>query len=325
MRQRSLSFDIMKGIGIILVITCHFFGWNHLFLSHVINSFHMPMFFIVAGYFSKPHIDSLTDRNNIKKYIRRLLPAFVFTQLLIVCWGVLMAVVGKGAWDGVITDFFSLFWADPFGPTTPWGKLSIGVIWFLLALLVAKILLIPLSRTGKWAIPISLVIAYAAILLHRVWPYSIFCFTHGLTALPFVTIGWWFKNHEVPIWLKVSTVVAWVISLLVSHLGMYDVDWGCYPLDVLAACGGTYCLYVISKGIDKYAGVFGKVLAVLGLWSLAIMCVHCFEMASHLGNHVMGLTPFDYPVWAKFTVRYIVTIALAAAFYYLPLTKKIFS
>lgn len=323
--NRDSTFDIMKGIGIILVITCHFFGWNHPLMDRVINSFHMPMFFIVAGYFSKPHIDSLIDRNNIKKYIRRLLPAFVFTQLLIVCWSVLMAVSGNVLWDKVVSDFLSVLWADPFGPMTPWGKLSIGVIWFLLSLLIAKIILIPLSRTGGWAIPISLVLAYVAILLHSVWPYSILCSSHGIVALPFVTIGWWVRNIKIPNWFVLPSLVCWVLALTLSSMDMFEMNWTCYPVNVIGACGGTYCLYVISKGIDKYTGVFGKVLAVLGLWSLAIMCAHCFEMASHLGNHVMGITPFDYPVWAKYTVRYVVTIALAAALYYFPLTKKIFS
>lgn len=283
------------------------------------------MFFLVAGYFSKAHIDSSSDRKNIKNYISRLFPAFAFTQLLICIWCALMAYVGKGIWSEAISMFLSLLWADPLGPHTPWGRLSIGVIWFLFALLVAKLILIPLSRTGKWAIPISLALAYGVILLNRAWPYSIFCISHGLTALPFVTIGWWVKNHSVPTWLIISSVIAWIVALCFSHLVMYDIDWGCYPLDVLAACGGTYCLYIISKGITKYAKPCGKILAILGIWSLAIMCAHCFEMAAHLGNHIMGLTPFDYPVWAKYIVRYTVTIVLAILFYYLPGTKKIFS
>ena len=64
---------------------------------------------------------------------------------------------------------------------------------------------------------------------------------------------------------------------------------------------------------------------MLGIWSLAILCVHCFEMASHLGNHVMGLTGQTFPTWAQYVVRYVVTIALAIALYYFPVTKRIFS
>lgn len=103
------------------------------------------------------------------------------------------------------------------------------------------------------------------------------------------------------------------------------MEWGCYPLDVIGACGGTYVLYLISGFISKHARLFGKVLAMLGIWSLAILCVHCFEMASHLGNHVMGLAGQTFPTWAQYVVRYVVTIALAIALYYFPVTKRIFS
>lgn len=62
---RNVTFDIMKGIGIMLMVTCHFFGWNHPVMDKVINSFHMPMFFIIAGYFSQPYIDKATNRCTI--------------------------------------------------------------------------------------------------------------------------------------------------------------------------------------------------------------------------------------------------------------------
>ena len=48
MKERDVTFDIMKGIGVILVLVCHIWGWNHPFLSQVILSFHMPLFFLVA-------------------------------------------------------------------------------------------------------------------------------------------------------------------------------------------------------------------------------------------------------------------------------------
>ena len=149
----------------------------------------MPLFFIVAGYFSKPYLDQDTTKTCVKRYFFRLYPPMVMTQLLIVAWAVLMALSKLEGWDPVIRESLSLLWADVDGPMTQWGKLSLGVIWFLLALLVAKSLLIPLSRLKQWAIPISLLVAFSAFLLHRVFPYSIWCLSLGLMALPFVTIG----------------------------------------------------------------------------------------------------------------------------------------
>ena len=51
-KKRDIAIDVMKGIGILLVLLGHV--WPPLPVIHNIAvSFHMPMFFMVAGYFSK--------------------------------------------------------------------------------------------------------------------------------------------------------------------------------------------------------------------------------------------------------------------------------
>lgn len=323
-KERDMTFDIMKGIGILLVMFGHFHGWQCPELNHFLKTFRMPMFFIVAGYFSKGYIDKDTTKINIRRFCERLISPFVFTQLLIVTWFALMVFAKHGSWNPVIFHSLSLFWADVFGPVTTFGSLSIGVVWFLLALLVAKILLIPLSRSGNWSIPLSLAIAFATIMLHKVFPYSIWCISLGLMALPFVTIGWWVRTHNVPIWVKCLSVVAWIAAICFSSLDMYSFTWQCYPLDVLGACGGTYCLYLVCRFVGQKFKCTSKVFSTLGLWSLAIMCMHCFEMAAHLNNHVLALIPVVLPVWVKYVFRYVLTIGMAAVLVNIPKVKKLF-
>lgn len=324
MKERDVTFDIMKGIGILLVIVCHFVGWNHPYLSQFIISFHMPLFFIVAGVFSKPYVDWPSSKAHVKRYFARLYPAFAITQLLIVVWAVLMAVAKHEGWDPPIRESLSLLWADVFGPTTPWGRLSLGVIWFLMALFVAKSLLIPLSRLKQWAIPVSLAVAFGTCLLHKVFPYSIWCLSLGLMALPFVTIGWWVKNHPVPLWLKIVAVVCWIVAICFSRLEMYTFTWKCYPLDVLGACGGTYCVYLLSQVVKKHLRITTKVLSALGVWSLAIMCVHCFEIYSHLGNRLRAMAGIELSALGLGIWRFALAIGLAIALVHIPKAKKLF-
>ena len=323
-KGRDITFDIMKGIGILLVITCHFFGWNHPQMARIIQSFHMPLFFIVAGYFSKSYVDIPSTKENIKRFFSRLYPPMAVTQFLIVAWVVLMVFANHDQWDSVVRESLSLFWADPDGPVTPWGKLRIGVIWFLLALFVAKSLLIPLSRLKLWAIPVSLVLAWGALLIHRVFPYSIWCISLGLMALPFVTVGWWIRNHPFPVWLNILAIGGWIVAILYSELDMYSFIWGCFPLDIFGAYGGTYLLYLISKWMGQRLKYTSQVLAFFGIASLAIMCVHCFEIASHLGNHTLALIGMSFPVWAVFVWRYILTIGVAVILLYIPGVKRLF-
>lgn len=325
MAKRAAEFDIMKGIGILLVITAHFFGWNHPWLSRGINSFHMPMFFIVAGYFSKSFVNWPDVWSNIKKYACRLLPAYIFTQLFIVGWCILTALFLGGEWSDVIRESLSLVWGDVKGPATPWGNLSIGVIWFLIALFVAKSILQVISKYNGWAIPISFALSIGALLLYKVLPYSIWSISMGLIALPFVTIGWWVRNHEIPLWLKITLVLCWIAAIIFSTMNMYEYEWRFYPLDVLGACGGTYCLYLISKWISDHFKFTTKSFAYLGICSLAIMCFHDIEMYCHLGNHVIALFPVSFPEWAYYIFRYVLTVALAMIAIKTPIIKRLFT
>ena len=49
--MRDQTWDIVKGIGILLVIINHIMGFP------IISMFHMPLFFIASGYFAKPNRD----------------------------------------------------------------------------------------------------------------------------------------------------------------------------------------------------------------------------------------------------------------------------
>ena len=322
--KRDRTFDIMKGIGILLMITAHFFNWNHPVLGRCINSFHMPMFFIVAGYFSKSFSSWDNIVPQVKKYASRLLPAALFTQVTLILWSVLLALTNKGGWDPVIQQTLSIFWADPHGPMTPWGPLYIGVIWFLLALLISKSLLLILSRLNGWSIPISLLLAFGSILLYRFFPYSIWCVSLGLTALPFVTIGWWLKTHPIPWWFVATCVLCWFLSIAYSELNMYGFIWKCFPLDVLGALGGTFCLYGISIVLDRYIDPLATLFSFIGILSLAIMCFHDIEINSRLTNHLLAFSPFPVPLWGKYVVRYILPIVLGAIAVRTPILKKVF-
>lgn len=51
MQQRNITFDIMKGIGILLVIVGHLNLIPMDPYRRIIFSFHMPLFLILSGYF----------------------------------------------------------------------------------------------------------------------------------------------------------------------------------------------------------------------------------------------------------------------------------
>lgn len=72
MRQRDIRLDSIKGLLIILVVLGHLIGHNH---EDVINerisifiyTFHMPLFVLLSGYFSRIKNDRISLRNDILK------------------------------------------------------------------------------------------------------------------------------------------------------------------------------------------------------------------------------------------------------------------
>ena len=78
-KMRNATFDMLKGIGILLVIIGHTFMKE---IGPYIQAFHMPLFFMVAGYFFKykPVKDQV-----IRDFRRLIVPYFfvVITTMLI--------------------------------------------------------------------------------------------------------------------------------------------------------------------------------------------------------------------------------------------------
>ena len=72
--NRSCSADILKGIGIILVVMGHV--THDMPLKNWIYAFHMPLFFLLSGIFFKPTFE------NWKKSSKRLLIPYIFFAIV---------------------------------------------------------------------------------------------------------------------------------------------------------------------------------------------------------------------------------------------------
>ncbi len=67
--NRVKWLDMVKGFGIILVV----YGHNFPFLEKYIYTFHMPLFFLLAGIFHPPKI----NWTNIKQRLNRIILPYI--------------------------------------------------------------------------------------------------------------------------------------------------------------------------------------------------------------------------------------------------------
>lgn len=319
---RDVTFDIMKGIGILLVLVGHVYEWQS--VRQFVYTFHMPMFFIVAGYFSKAYDEVPNWRTAVRGYARRLLPPFFLVAAMNIGWMLLLSVM-QHDWTPAIFMGLSYLYSDTTDWVTPWGNLHLGITWFLLTLFWAKTLFLFLSRWRRWRLVVSILLAIAALGFHVSMSHTPWCLMLSLTALPLVTLGYEWRHFQLPVWVICLMVASWVASLFFSRLDMFGYEWGIYPLSLLGACGGTWLLYILSRLCAKHLPAVGKVFAWLGVASLAIMCMHDFETTTHMGNHLRVMLGLDFSGTAMYLWRYAITILLAVIMLYTPGLKKIFS
>lgn len=84
MKNRNLRIDIIKSIGIILIVLGH----TQMSLTHFVNLFHVGLFFLAAGYcFNEKYSDTVwgVKQFALKRFQRLYLP-FVLWNLIFLCF-----------------------------------------------------------------------------------------------------------------------------------------------------------------------------------------------------------------------------------------------
>lgn len=322
--MRNPVFDIMKGISVLLMIVGHLLflpSW----IVAAIYSFHMPLFFLLAGYFLKP-------AGGLRKDFVRLVVPYLFIMLVMIFWNFLQSYA-KGDSQIVIGRIKSFIWSTP---DAFYDTNYIGSVWFLLALFWGKELLRFILATvlKKRILCVCGLLSIIAVFVHRIVRISPWCILQGLNAMIFLGIGWFCKGHVVPEKIKIGSVVVWVGMMTVyiwkkNWLDMSVCNWVLWPLDVISACGGTYCIYLLAKGILglRKTRIHFHFLEWCGRYSMSIVCMHFFVDFSSLSYSLVILAQARFLIgtyWMDL-FRILLTLFLAWLCIKLPVLRKIFT
>lgn len=132
-KTRVEYIDAAKAIAIILVIIghCHWLGAIPK-LGSLIYSFHMPLFFIVSGFFLK----DLTVKDALVKYSKAYLWSYLIIGIFILLIGVAKCIAIQEPWYGLIPlNVMKILWGSNCESEIIFGSIPhIGPSWFLLAL-----------------------------------------------------------------------------------------------------------------------------------------------------------------------------------------------
>lgn len=282
--SRNKHIDVMRGIGIILVVLGHTYR-----NSGMLYLFHMPLFFMLSG--------SVLNYTRHKYSIGRrfkgiMVPYFVFSILCFIYWAFVEsnfrpihdeALFGGylGTFNIKVQQFINIFLAEN---STNAYTYNI-VMWFLHCLFVADLIYAKIKKAkGLWGI------IMAFIALYYLWVSKLPCLIWSLNiavlVVPFVYIG----HKGYPILIKqTSRIRSWNIFVItivgilffVFLANQFNIQsnimgniippfYSFYGMAIL----GSLVVFYISFLINNLNIVVGGHLSYLGKNSLIIMCIH---------------------------------------------------
>lgn len=275
--KRVEWIDVTKGIGIICVILGHL-GVEK--IDRVVYTFHMPLFFIISGYLLR--VDT-SWKNFIKQKSKRLLLPYYISGGII-CALVFFADILRGMWTFILSDMYSVVGGVLYGTCAgSFDKIEgIGALWFLWALFLSCTIvkLFSSCRYGYIYICTLAVISYVSSL----WIILPFSIQPAMTAAVFVFMGW--NLQKIDLEAKLNNIYLFVLGILILFIEVIldirvDIASNTYNYGVISAIGAVcicYSVVLVAKKISEKKSILKEQLAILGKYSLFILCIHKIEM-----------------------------------------------
>lgn len=263
MKQRDCAIDIAKAIGIILMVIGHCPGISGI-LRNSIFSFHMPLFFILSGYFYKEQETKIIITRNYNHLVK----PYLITS--IAC--IILCIVTQH-YEGALLKVFAMFLGAGGGMIFGHKVPVIGPIWFLLALFWCKVVYNIICKKTKHSFVVCVVISTVSFVFGKYITTLPLGFLYGLCSLVFYSMGhyWKSKNLNFSTKMGICGISLWILCILKGHLEIADYSCSLYPISMIGAFVGTYMTYRIAK-ITPTA--LRPMLNWLGNNTLLILCYH---------------------------------------------------
>lgn len=221
--------------------------WGHISTIgfNFIYSFHMPVFFIISGYFFRQR--EITEL--LKNGMRRLIVPYFFTCIIAV---VIRLILGKKIFGFILTAL----WGN--GSSMNTAKYfsdfpNIGPIWFLLGLFWCMVAFhyIMKIKNQVWVIAlISAIFLFSTIIGRGIFiaPFSLLS---GLCALPFMYFGYYSRNHDIKKSVEIPLLATWGGVIFLSHMNIARCYFECYFIDILGGIGGYLFFLFLSSYLQN--------------------------------------------------------------------------
>ena len=323
--------DLLKGISILIVIAGHTITPDTV-MWRLVYSFHIPLFFIISGYTFK----KVPKEQVIIAFwhdVKRILIPVVLIRFISCLIG-----VGYKRYDlatGIVDMYRRIKWATVDDVTVQYFNFpqikapGIGILWFLMAMFVAKtVYRILLYIPARFRV----IIIFVGMLVNMYMGYHKLVLPLSLhivfLVMAFMEFGHQLNKYDIaskslPRWAYFILLVVWLTATLVFGIyiqvagNIYKYGIACVINAMVASymiikCANAYCKYGISISPME------KVLLIIGVNSMELYAIHYFD-----GYWMMlwNLRPFPVEVLNVFMITGM-RILVDSAFLYICVKLK---
>lgn len=315
--NRNKVIDLMKTIGIILVVVGHCVPYD--FLERFIYLFHLPLFFLLSGYLynEKEAIDPwLYIGKKIKKFaiLYILYGSFlVLFHNIFLYMGIIDKIYSKYTIGDIMVGILNSFLFQSVEPYS-------STMWFIPNLLVSLIVynfitsfVSNVKNIKEKEIKRTIIILILTILgiYINYKDYKIgLHYQTVFVVLPFIHLGQiiklYLKDKLKPnLIVSLGGIILSIMCLVVFDGGVElskNQIWNPLLFYTLAPLL-IYAVYTMCFYIDKRLSKMTKILQYIGKNTFQIMCLHitCFKLLDYI---VINLITKNYDILSKFPVSY---------------------
>lgn len=284
--QRIDAFDIAKGIAIICVILGHLGIYN---INRVVYTFHMPIFFLISGYFLKRNSSELFTEFYQKRFKGIMWP-YITTCFFICALSIPMSLL---LGESVAANLYKWIGGSLYGSGLPDSPnlfkhfpSFIGALWFLPALFIGSNIakkIIDNDKNDIQSLGMAIILFYIGYKTsERVWlPFDI---QAGLTASLFLLLGYLAKKYQI-LYMKIPVYIYFLLGGIsfwnikyFSGLWFVKNYFGNGIFDILAALSTSFVIIKICFLVSSRLIALSKVLKWYGKNSIIVLAFHIIEL-----------------------------------------------
>ncbi len=266
MNNRVEWLDIAKGLGIFCIVIGH--NAVPQWLNDWVYSFHVPMFFIISGYFYRPRGWRETLAKGWKQLLRPMLLTILIAQALM-----LFLYVRHGFWSGPPVGEWLI------GVLTNRGFGHVFALWFLAALFWGKLWMclmerFPLPSMAQFYFSVALFFAGYVLFHLYVAPWVFF---RGMVVPFYLLVGSSLRRSSILEQRSLWNLVVAISVVCMAWLSPVNLHRQIFPygmVSVLTTVVISVSVLYVVKWLADVSHWPKKIFLYAGQNSLIILCLH---------------------------------------------------